>query len=324
MTTPKVAGRRSVRPEHRPDRMPEYRIAAVSRLTGLPADTIRKWELRYGVVRPRRDARGLRRYAEADLQRLQRLAAAVKLGVSIGEASTLTPSALAGLVASKQPTTVLGSRSGKEPDAFARSVLRGLERSDGEQIDRMLTAAARLLPPSEFVFDVMSPLFKTIGESWRRGLMDIAQEHLFSAIARSVLGNVVRRYAAHERMPLIAFTTPVGEPHEFGILLAALLAASEGLRVRYLGPDMPARSIARGASDAGARAVVVGAVRSRNAASLRRALTGIVDALPRTVDIWLGGKAANVAEHWRARSNVVPVATLQDFHRRLTGALRSW
>ena len=305
--------------------MPDYRIAAVSRLTGLPADTIRKWEHRYGVVHPRRDARGLRRYVEGDLERLRRLAAAVKLGVSISEASALAPSALAKLVSMKPPTTLPSPRPRQgSPDAFTRSVLRGLERSDGEQIDRMLTAAARLLPPSEFVFDVMSPLFKTVGESWRRGEMDVAQEHLFSAIARSVLGNVIRRYAAHERMPLIAFTTPTGEPHEFGILLAALLAASEGLRVRYLGPDMPAASIARSASDAGARAVVVGAVRSRNAASLGRALKGIIDALPPTVDIWLGGKAANISGRWRTRRNVVPVATLQDFHRRITGMPRSW
>lgn len=304
--------------------MPDYRIAAVSRMTGLPADTIRKWEHRYGAVRPRRDARGLRRYAEADLKRLGLLAAAVKRGVSISEASALKPSALAELIATKPlATRPASARSRGTPDAFTRSVLSGLERSDGEQIDRMLTAAARLLPPSEFVFDVMSPLFKVVGESWRRGEMDVAQEHLFSAIARSVLGNVVRRYAAHERMPLIAFTTPAGEPHEFGILLAALLAASEGLRVRYLGPDMPGASIARGASDAGAAAVVIGAVRSRNTASLGRAIKSIIDALPPTVDIWLGGKAANLAERWRTRKNVVPVATLQDFHRRLIGTLRS-
>jgi MerR family transcriptional regulator, light-induced transcriptional regulator len=298
--------------------MPDYRIAAVSRLTGLPADTIRKWEHRYGVVRPRRDARDLRRYTEADLDRLRLLAAAVKIGISISEASALTPSGLAKLVTTKSRATLPPSRPRQgTPDAFTRAVLRGLERSDGEQIDRMLTAAARLLPTSEFVFDVMSPLFKTVGESWRRGTMDVAQEHLFSAIARSVVGNVMRRYAAHERMPLVAFTTPAGEPHEFGILLAALLAASEGLRVRYLGPDMPAASVARGASDAGARAVVVGAVRSRNAASLGRALKGIVDALPPTVDLWLGGKAAYLAERWDARKNVVSVATLQDFHRRI-------
>ncbi len=303
--------------------MSDYRIAAVSRLTGLPADTIRKWEQRYGVVRPRRDARGLRRYSEADLERLRLLAAAAKIGVSISEACAMAPPALAKLVQTKQPAAHPSSRPRQgSPDAFTRAVLRGLERSDGEQVDRMLTAAARLLPTPEFVFDVMSPLFKTVGESWRRGTMDIAQEHLFSAIARSVVGNVVRRYAAHERMPLIAFTTPAGEPHEFGILLAALLAASEGLRVRYLGPDMPAAAIARGASDAGARAVVVGAVRSRNSASLGRALKGIVDALPPTVDLWLGGKAADLAERWRARKNVVGIATLQDFHRRI-GALHA-
>lgn len=296
--------------------MQDYRIASVSRLTGVPADTIRKWELRYAVVVPRRDARGIRRYSELDLKRLSDLRAAVDLGYPIGEAATLEPPTLAALVASKMPhlkSTVPREKRNK-PDSFTRAILCGLERYDGEQMDRLLTAASHLLSPSEFVFEVMSPLFKRVGDSWRKGAVQIGQEHLFSTVARSVLSSLIRRYATPSDQPLMLFTTPAGEPHEFGILLAAMLAASEGKRVRYLGPDMPAADIARTAEEMGARTVVIGTAQSRSRALLGRTIEGIAAVLPTYTQLWLGGKAADHAASVRG-STAIP--TLEEFYQRI-------
>src|SRR5204862_6906097 len=39
-------------------------IAALARRTGVPADTIRKWEQRYGVLQPERTTGGQQRYSE--------------------------------------------------------------------------------------------------------------------------------------------------------------------------------------------------------------------------------------------------------------------
>ena len=46
-------------------------IAAIARRTGVAPDTLRKWESRYGVLRPTRTAGGQRRYDEADVQRVE-------------------------------------------------------------------------------------------------------------------------------------------------------------------------------------------------------------------------------------------------------------
>lgn len=218
--------------------MTNYRILGVARLTGLTTDTIRKWERRYCVVTPRRDERGIRRYTDADLRRLQDLRHATDLGYPIGEVARLTPQELSELLRSKPLPAVPSAvrRKRNLPDVFTRAVLTGLARYDGEQVDRMLSAAARLLPASEFVLDLMSPLFAHIGRAWRSGSLEIGQEHLFSAVARSVLGNLIRTYPPRPDAPLAVFATPAGEPHEFGVLLAAMLAASEGLRVQYLDP----------------------------------------------------------------------------------------
>ena len=62
-------------------------IAALSRRTGVAPDTLRKWEQRYGVLRPVRTAGGQRRYSEVDVQRVEWLRDRIRDGWRIGEAA---------------------------------------------------------------------------------------------------------------------------------------------------------------------------------------------------------------------------------------------
>src|SRR4051794_41935098 len=64
-------------------------IAALSRRTGVAADTLRKWEQRYGVLRPARTTGGQRRYSELDIDRVEWLRARLAEGYRIGEAAAL-------------------------------------------------------------------------------------------------------------------------------------------------------------------------------------------------------------------------------------------
>lgn len=62
----------------------QYRIAAVSRLVGIPVPTIRMWERRYQVVSPARSAGNGRLYSRTDIDRLILLKSAVDAGHAIG------------------------------------------------------------------------------------------------------------------------------------------------------------------------------------------------------------------------------------------------
>lgn len=71
-----------------------YRIGAVSRLTGLTADTIRAWERRHHAVEPIRSEGGTRLYREEDVGRLQLLKALSERGEPIGAIASLSEEAL--------------------------------------------------------------------------------------------------------------------------------------------------------------------------------------------------------------------------------------
>jgi DNA-binding transcriptional MerR regulator len=63
---------------------PTYRSGTAARLAGIPVDTLRMWERRYHVVGPQVSARGHRRYAAEDVERLALIKGLVDLGHSIG------------------------------------------------------------------------------------------------------------------------------------------------------------------------------------------------------------------------------------------------
>lgn len=67
-----------------------YRIAAVSRSTGIPVATIRMWEHRYGVVQPIRSATNNRLYSRDDIERLALLKSAVDEDHAIGTIAALS------------------------------------------------------------------------------------------------------------------------------------------------------------------------------------------------------------------------------------------
>ena len=66
------------------------RIAAVSRITKIPVDTLRAWERRYGVVTPMRSETSARLYTEEDVRRLKLIKALVDRGHGIGSIAGLS------------------------------------------------------------------------------------------------------------------------------------------------------------------------------------------------------------------------------------------
>lgn len=77
-----------------PEQEPTFAIGAVSRLTGIPVDTLRIWERRYEIVAPRRSPRNQRCYTEADIARLSLIKRLVDQGHAIGSLVGLPDEAL--------------------------------------------------------------------------------------------------------------------------------------------------------------------------------------------------------------------------------------
>jgi MerR family transcriptional regulator, light-induced transcriptional regulator len=114
---------------------------------------------------------------------------------------------------------------------------------------------------------------------------------LASNLLRGLLSALFRLYPPADTGATIVLATPQGERHEFGILLAALYAATHGWRAIYLGADLPAREIVRAVKLSGAQVLALSLVTSP-VAETEQELWAIAEQLSRSTRVWLGGGAA--------------------------------
>ena len=266
-----------------------YPISAAAKLTGIPIDTLRAWERRYRAVVPKRSGRG-RMYSEEQIQRLQLLRQAVEQGHSIGEIAGSGDRQLRQLLENSSSLAARGPVSkvslSKE---ILTPVLGALDRFDyaatDREINRLATAMAR---PRDFVHQAALPLMHIIGERWHAGQCSIAQEHMLTSLLSALLAASLRTYAPSQPPAQVMLATPRNELHAFPALAAAMLIASGGLGVVFMGSDLPAADIVLAAKKIHADVVLLSLSATPGPETLEE-LHHINRKLPRSSALWLGG-----------------------------------
>jgi MerR family transcriptional regulator, light-induced transcriptional regulator len=289
----------------------KYRIGTVTRLTGLSSDVVRVWERRYGAIRPQRSQAGTRLYSDADIARLRQLRQAVERGYSIGQAARLSNEELAGVVSEASQAMEAAS-----PYTLVRErFLAAIARMDVVTADLEMSRAATLFPARDLIKQIVAPLLAEIGERWAHREFGVAHEHVATNLLRNLLSSLIRLYPPDSHSETIVLATPAGERHEFGILLAALVAATRGWRVVYVGTDLPADEIAYAVRMTRSRYLALSVVNHHPEAVDE--LHALAKHLPATVRVWVGGAEVSQYRELLHQLNWVLIRDLDDLDDRL-------
>jgi len=285
-------------------------LRTVSQLTGLSPDLLRAWERRYQVVTPIRGPRGTRLYSADDVAHLRLLAGAVAGGRSIGDVVGLDRADLERLASAPRGGIKHDASRGPDPGVrIVREALDAIELFEAGRLHRTLSDAMLGLGIERFVDSVAMPLLRDVGDLWSQGLLSVADEHLVSGVLRGLLSGVLHSRGPGQGQRLL-IATPSGERHEFGALIAALIAADGGLDVAYLGVDTPAREIGDAADRCNARVVVLGIVNAGNADQAVEDVRAVASKLPITTELWLGGASAAAVAARVGISSIRVISTL--------------
>jgi len=308
----------------------QYSIKIASRRTGLTPHVIRVWEKRYGAVLPSRTQTNRRIYDDAAIERLRLLGLATTAGHTIKNAARLTTADLKTLVERDEfnvsarygnapPEQVAGSRPA--PD-FLNGALAQIKLLDAAGLEQTFNRASVELGRSALLQRMLVPLIEEIGCSWRGGQLRPLHEHLATAVIRTFLGNFSRGYAVNENAPRIVITTPAGQLHELGALLAAATADDFGWRVSYLGPSLPSEEIAGAAILSGANMVALSIVYPENDEALELELRKLRILLPREIELIVGGRAVPAYASVLSEINAIQLQSLTDFRAALDSLVR--
>ncbi|GAB5601876.1 transcriptional regulator, MerR family [Thermus arciformis] len=249
-----------------------YSIAEVEAMTGLSAEVLRQWERRYGFPKPLRTPGGHRLYRLEDVEALKTIKRWLEEGA--------TPkAAIRRYLAQEVRLEGLGA-----------DLIQALLRGDLAGAEALFRRGLRLLGPEGALKHLLLPVLREVGEAWHRGEIGVAEEHLASTFLRARLQELLD-LAGLPPGPPVLVTTPPGERHEMGAMLAAYHLRRRGLPALYLGPDTPLPDLRALARRLGARAVVLSALLSE---PLRALPDGALkDLAPR---VFLGGQGADPEE----------------------------
>jgi MerR family transcriptional regulator, light-induced transcriptional regulator len=304
-------------------RRPRHPIRVVMERTGLPLETLRAWERRYGAVRPQRTEGAQRRYTDADVERLRMLARVVAGGRSIGQVARLSTEELAALAREDEEARAPGRgrrAEAKRWEHYLESAMAAVAELDAGRLETVLRKAALLAGAAGFAEGVAVPLLRRLGSGWAEGTLSVAHEHLASAVLRRTLGTLLAETEAPEGAPVLVCATPAGQAHEFGVLIAAVMASTAGWRVVYLGADLPAPDIAEAVKSTGARAVALSVIFPSDDPALPAELRRLRSAIAPEVRVLVGGAGI---EHLSGVLNEIaiePVSRLADLVPVLSGS----
>ena len=301
--------------------LPRHPIRVVSRRTGLTEFTLRAWERRYGATQPSRTEKGRRLYSDADVERLLLLRQVTESGHSIGEIASLSDEQLTTLLQEDQAAqlrspaeTQVQSEAG---EAHVSACFEALERLDGARIQAVLTRAAVELGPARFIDLVVIPFLQRIGGLWEQGTLRPGHEHLASVAMRQVLGWLLETFQPANGAPTLVATTPAGQRHEFGAMLAAAIAATAGWRTVYLGPDLPAEEIAVIAREVDAQAVALSVMYPNENIMVADELRRLHGLLPAGTSVLVGGRAAHLYQRQLEGNGAEVIPDLRSLQERL-------
>jgi DNA-binding transcriptional MerR regulator/methylmalonyl-CoA mutase cobalamin-binding subunit len=272
-----------------------HTIKSVSEITGLSVFVIRAWENRYKAVEPERTETNRRLYSEEDINKLLLLSKAISAGYSIGNIANLSIEELNEITSQENRPGDLRQSSTDTPPTpdseFMDQCLAALQEMNAAKFDSLLLKASVELSNQALLDKLIVPLIHTVGEMWKQGTLRIASEHMFSNSIKIFLANLVKSYRIPENSPKIIVSTPAGQQHELGALLAACIAASSGWNVIYLGPDLPVEEIASAANKLKVKAVTLSLVYPVDDVQLMKDLKRLRKIMPR-IPILIGGRAA--------------------------------
>lgn len=280
----------------RPRRGPSAKlsIGALSRATGIPVETLRTWESRYGFPVPQRKPSGHRVYPLSSVPRLRRIAAALACGHRAGQVVPASQAQLDELLDSAAPPVPPRPREVQSLLAAAdpSELLRFVERFDGERLTRVFLGDAARLGPLEFLETRAAPLIRAVGDAWAEGRLEVRHEHFLSERLGDLLRSLRLPFEERAAGPLVVLATLPGESHGLGLQMAALCLAAAGWRILYLGTDVPLPDAVRLVCELGARALALSVSLAARGTPSSAPIRRLRRMLPRRVALIVGGGGA--------------------------------
>ena len=210
-----------------------YSISDLEKLSGIKSHTIRIWEQRYGVLRPKRTDTNIRYYEDSDLQMLLNIALLNRHGYKISKIAAMSREVIAEKVG-----TVSDFKIGldAELDVLTLSVIE----MDEYKFSRILDNHIAQLGFEEAMLEVIYPFMEKLSLLWLTGSIKPVQENFITQLIRNKLIAAIEKepLTTDRKAPKFMLYLPRDEQQELSLLFMQFLIKKRGFQVVNLGPNL--------------------------------------------------------------------------------------
>lgn len=213
--------------------MNDFTIRDLENLSGIKAHTIRIWEQRYSFLKPKRTETNIRYYSNEELKTILNIALLNKYGFKISQIDKMTAPEL-----SKKVLEI--THPGAAQERLVHELISAMIDMDMDTFESSLDSFIFSKGIDKTITQVIFPYLERVGLLWMTGHIHPAQEHLVSNIIRQkILVGIESALPSAEVKKLVLLYLPEGEHHELALLYACYLLKVKGVRLLYLGADVP-------------------------------------------------------------------------------------
>ena len=217
--------------------MNAFTIKDLENLTGIKAHTIRIWEQRYHFLKPQRTDTNIRYYNNQELKKILNISLLNKYGFKISQIDKMSDTDINGKIIS------INSIEAQQENVI-NVLIQSMVDMDIDGFEIQLEEYISKRGIEKTISQIIFPFMEKIGVLWITGHINPAQEHLVSNIIRQklIVGTESISSRLYNTKSCILFL-PEGEFHELGLLFIQYMLKSKGIRVLYLGTNVPVEDV---------------------------------------------------------------------------------
>lgn len=217
--------------------MDAFTIKDLENLSGIKAHTIRIWEQRYNFLNPSRTDTNIRYYSNEELITLLNIALLNKYGYKISHIDKMEP------IEMKERILSL-TQSEAQLERIVNELIECMVDLRIDDFESVLDFQIASKGIEKTITQIIFPFLERIGILWVTSRVNPAQEHLVTNIIRQkLIVGIEKTLPTLQADSTALLFLPEGEHHELGILFMYYLLKTRGVKVLYLGANVPMRDV---------------------------------------------------------------------------------
>ena len=214
--------------------MSDYSIRDLEHLSGIKAHTLRIWEQRYDILRPKRTDTNIRTYDDQDLKLVLNISLLKDHGYKISEIARMSRDEM------HQEVIHISEKQLNYPDQIHALTIAMLDL-DEDRFEKIINTNILQFGFENMMVNIIYPFLGRIGTLWMTGSIGPAQEHFITNLIRQKIivaidGQLNRLRPGSKKFLLYL---PEGELHELSLLFADYIIRARQHKVVYLGQSLP-------------------------------------------------------------------------------------